>query len=199
MPTTGFSRSTFESIENFIADNQHSQQKVQFGIDMLVRGMVFVTKGIAQEKSSGPVAPGRRSQPTLAYRIPVQRITGAYFGGWRVMRVRHAHWAVANDTREAYLIEYGIYMRVRRPILKMSLIGMLQFLQTTRTGDRFMEWVLAPRKSSKGQFVPFSGRVGSAVLSSGRQYASFYGGSRRGRGVFVARDVMSGPRGRLPG
>lgn len=198
--TTGFSRDTFKSIEDFIADNKHSQVKVQFGIDLLVRGMVLVTRGLAQQKSGGPVAPRHRSVPALAHRIPVQRITGAYYAGWRVQRVRQGHWAVINDTKEAYLIEYGIFQRVRRPILKVSLIGMLGFLQATRTGDRFLDWVLKPRKDEGGRFVAFGGRFGdTATIGGGRQYATFHGGSGSKRGAFVPRNVMAGPRHRLPG
>lgn len=152
-------RRTFEQIENFIADNIASIEKVNFGIDTLVRSMVLVTKGIAQEKSGGAVAANRRSNPALAYRIPVQRITGQYYAGWTLRRLGNGHWVLYNDTREAYLIEYGINMRQRRPILKLSVIEMLRFIQTTKTADRFLANVLAPRRNAKGQFRSFSSRM----------------------------------------
>lgn len=170
------SRKTFASIENFIADNNASKEKLHMGLDALARGMVLVIKGLAQQKSGGPVAPRRRSNPALAYRIPVQRITGRYFAGWTVKRLGPAHYVIYNDVFEAYLIEYGIFQRVRRPILKMSLMGMLSLLQTTRTGDRFLDWVLAPRRSAKGQFQSFNTRMmGTATLGG-----------------------MAGPEGKLP-
>lgn len=170
------SRKTFEEIENFIADNEASIEKVNAGIDLLVRSMVLVIKGIAQQKSGGPIAPRRRSNPALANRIPVQRITGMYFAGWTIRRVGAGHWAVYNDTTEAWLIEFGLHQRVRRPILKMSLIGMLGMIQTTRTAERFMDWVLAPRRSPKGQFQSFSTRLMGTQTLGG----------------------MAGPIGRLP-
>ena len=161
MSTQGFTftRKTFSDIEDFIADVKDSKRKVQMGIDLLVRAMIMTTKGLAQQKSAGPIAPRRRSNPALAFRIPVQRITGEYFAGWTQRRVGHGHWILYNDSAEAWLIEHGIYQRVRRPILKMSFLGMLRFIQSTRTADRFLEWVIAPRRSAKGQFQSFHTRV----------------------------------------
>lgn len=174
--TASISRRTFEQIESFIADNNSSIEKVQFGLDTLVRAMVMVTKGIAQQKSGGAVSANRRSNPALAYRIPVQRITGEYYAGWTLRRLGNARWILYNDTVEAYLIEYGINMRMRRPILKLSLIGMLKFIQTTRSADRFLEWVIAPRRNAKGQFQSFSTRMQGTETLGG----------------------MAGPTGKLP-
>lgn len=156
----GFTRQTFEMLEDFIADNQASKLKSMAGLDMIVRSMAMVTKGLIQEKAGGPVAPRHRSVPALANRIPVQRITGAYYAGWKIKRLGLQHWALWTDTKEAYLIEVGLYQRTRRPILKMSVIGMLRLIQTTRTAERFMENVLAPRRNSKGQFQSFEDRLG---------------------------------------
>lgn len=172
----GLTRKMFDDIENFIADNAASQERMEAGIDLLIRGMALATKGLAQQKSMGPVSPTRRSVPALANRIPVQRITGTFAGGWRQRRIGPAKWATYNDSPEAYLIETGLYMRVRRPILKLSVIGMMKFLQTTRTAERFMDHVLAPRRNAHGRFQPFNARIaGSSVLGG-----------------------MAGPRGRLP-
>lgn len=177
LPSTGFSRKTFENLENFIADNEASKEKVAEGIELLTRAMVLVIKGLAQQKSGGPVAPRHRSNPALAGRVPVQRISGAYFAGWQQRRIGYARWAVFNDTKEATLIEDGLFQRVRRPVLKMSLIGMLGMLQTTRTGERFMDHVLKPRRNTHGQFVPFGGRLMGTQTLGG----------------------MAGPSGKLPG
>lgn len=159
-------RGTFESIEQFIADNKYSAEKVQQGIDLLARGMVLVVKANAQAQAMGPVAPNRRSNPALAYRLPVQRITGEYFAGWTQKRLGQGHWLVYNDTREAFLIETGMFQKIRRPIAKMSLIKMLEMLQTTRTGERFIDWVIASRRNEKGQFRPFSERLGNEFKMS---------------------------------
>lgn len=178
MSRIGITRQSYANIERFIDDNKRSIVKAHQGIDMLAQTMVMTIKGFAQAKSAGPVAANKRSNPALAYRIPVQRITGRYFAGWTQRRVRSGHWIIYNDAVEAYLIEYGIYQRVRRPILKMSLIGMLRFVQTTRTGDRFFDWVLAPRRK-QGRFQSFNSRLGGTNTIGG--------------------PFMNGPHGSLPG
>jgi hypothetical protein len=159
------SRKTFQNIEEFIADNERSIEKAQIGIDLLTRLIALSVKGFAQGRAAGPVAPRHRSVPAMANRIPVQRISGAYFAGWKHRKLGMAHWLVYNEAREAYLIEYGVFQRVRRPVLKMSMIDTLRFLQTTRTGERFLEGVLAPRRNAKGQFQSFNTRIqGTATL-----------------------------------
>jgi hypothetical protein len=170
------SRRTFNEIEDFIADNIASKEKAATGIDLLARSMVMVIKGLAQQKSAGPVAARHRSNPALAGRIPVQRISGEYYAGWTLRKVGNGRWVVFNDAVEAWLIEFGIFQRVRRPILKMSLIGMLRFIQTTRTADRFLDWVIAPRRQSNGRFASFNSRLAGTRTLGG----------------------MSGPQGKLP-
>lgn len=189
MPTTGFSRKTFENIEDFIADNQASKEKVAQGIDLLVRAMVLSIKGFAQEKTAGPLAPRQRSVPALANRIPVQRITGHLYAGWTQQRIGFAHWMVYNDAKEAWMVEYGIHQRQRRPILKMSVIGMLGMLQATRTGERFLETVLAPRRNAKGQFQTFEQRISRFKLHNPPS-------DMPGRGAHNPN--IAGPSGRLP-
>jgi hypothetical protein len=59
----GITRKIFDDLEDFIQDVKHSKQKAQVGIDLLVRAMILTTKGLAQQKSGGPVAARRRSNP----------------------------------------------------------------------------------------------------------------------------------------
>jgi hypothetical protein len=191
MSMFSFSRSTFDSIEQFLADNEGSMIKVQEGLDLLVRAMILVTKGYAQGRAAGPVAPRGRSVPALANRIPVQRITGAYFAGWTQRRVGNAHWMVYNDAKEAYLIEYGLHQRSRRPVLKMSLIDMLRFISTSQSGERFLDWVLAGRKNSRGQFQSFEQRLGTGFK------LSLTAGDLPDRGA--SNPNIAGPSGSLPG
>jgi hypothetical protein len=161
------SRRTFESLEQWIRDNEASAVKARTGLDTLVRLCILVVKAEAQKRTMGPVAPGRRSNPALAYRIPVQRITGRYFAGWTIRRMRFGAWMIYNESRAAYVVEFGIGQRVRRPILKMSVIGMLKFVQTTRTAERFAEYIMAPRRSPQGRFRSFDARVGGLVVGMG--------------------------------
>lgn len=149
-----------------MADNEASIVKAKAGMDVLVRLCILVTKAEAQKRSFGPVAPRRRSRPELAYKIPVQRITGHYFAGWTVRRTAGG-WMLYNDEIEAYLIETGMFQRVRRPILKMSVISMLRFIQTTKTADRFVDWIFAPRRSPNGQFQSFNRRIAPFIAMTG--------------------------------
>lgn len=167
-------RNTFRNLEEWMADNEASIVKAKAGMDALVRLCILVTKAEVQKRSYGELAPHQRSNPALAYRIPVQRITGHYFAGWTVRRTARG-WMIYNDEIEAYLIETGLYQRVRRPILKMSVISMLRFIQSTKTADRFVDWVFQPRRDPRGRFQSFNTRVAPTL------------------------SVLAGPVGKLPG
>lgn len=183
----GITLASIKSIEDFILDNKASRDKLHYGVDTLIRALASITLQEARNRSAGPVAPRHRSVAALAFKIPVQRITGAYYAGWTLRRVRNAHWMVYNDSHEAWLIEYGIHQRQRRPILKMSVVAMLKFIQTTRTAESFIDSVLAPRRSSKGRFQSFDRRVRPFLLNNA-------GVEGRGAG----NPNIAGPQGRLP-
>lgn len=157
MATFTISKQTFEDIEDLIEKIEGSQVKMRAGLDILVRQMVYTIKGYAQEQSAGPVASRQRSNPAMANRIPVQRITGAYFAGWKIQKVANAHWMLSNTSKEAYLIEYGIHQRQRRPVLKTSTVKMLEFVQTTRTGQRFLTSVMSFRLANTALDLPNRG------------------------------------------
>lgn len=156
-------RESIRQIEDYMDDNAASIDKLNYGMDVLVRLIVNIIRTEAMSRSAGPVAPRHRSVAALAYKIPVQRITGQYYAGWTLRRVRNAHWIVYNPTFEAYLIETGLFLRQRRPILKLSFIAMLRFIQTTKTAEMFADWVLAPRRNSRGRFQSFGTRIGPFV------------------------------------
>jgi hypothetical protein len=147
----------FRQVEEFIQDNRHSAKNVKFGMDAVVMLYAMTALGEAQRRSRGPVDPretGRRlsghrfigsvSGPSrreplyspTAWKIPVRRITGAYFSGWYTQRLALAYWMLSNHSREAYFIEFGINhqgtgvrdtagnrVRIRRPILKLSVLA----------------------------------------------------------------------------
>lgn len=169
LPGSGFSisRSTINRLNDLAFDARSSAERAGAAIDVLVQGMAYFTRSEAMRKSGGPVAPRKRSVPALAYRIPVQRITGAYYAGWYVRRLGHGVWVVGNATKEAYLIETGMFQRVRRPVLKMSVISMLRFLSTTRLADQFADSLLAPRRNAAGQFQSFNARLRGTTTLGG--------------------------------
>lgn len=191
-PGTGLmiSRATFDQIVDFIEDNQASIQRLQAGIDTMVNLMVVIVRSEAMKQSFGPVAPRRRSNPAFAFRVPVQRITGAYYAGWYVRRIGRGRWAVGNSSKEGYLIETGLFQRTRRPILKNSAINMLRFLQTSRALETFGDSILAPRRGSNGRFRSFENRVRPFALG-----VTAVDMPSRGS----ANPNIVGPSGRLPG
>jgi len=156
--TFGFSRKTFDQLEDWIKDNEASKVKAQYGMQELLRLCILVVKSSAMQKSRGPVAPRQRSVPALAAKIPVQRITGVYYSGWQIRKTARGY-KLYNDSTEAYLIETGMFQRVRRPILKLSVMDMLRFIQSTRTADRFVDWIFAPRRSPNGRIQSFEQRI----------------------------------------
>lgn len=190
---------SIRSIEDYILDNRHSIDKLRYGTDVLIRVLANIVKSEAQRRSGGPVAARHRSNPALAFKIPVQRITGRYYAGWTLRRVRNAHWMVYNEAYEAWLIETGLYQRVRRPILKLSVIAMLRFIQSTRTADSFVDWVLAPRRNTKGQFRSFENRVRAFKLGNPPPVVSHAFGFAHPRSNRGSRNPnIAGPTGRLP-
>ena len=149
-------RAQITGLETFIKACEDSRSRMVVGMDMLVRSLAAIVVGYAQKRSMGPVAPGQRSVPALAYRIPVQRITGAYFAGWQIKRMGAARWLITNSSKEAYLIETGTFQRVRRPILKMSLISMLKFLENSRTEQRFLPSLIGFKRGAGGKYANIS-------------------------------------------
>lgn len=180
------------AIEKFIADNEASKAKVAAGMQILIRTLAMIVKGYAQQRSAGPVSPTRRSVPALAYRIPVQRITGAYFAGWRVKADGLMAYLVYNDAKEAYLIETGLYQRVRRPILKMSVISMVKFLHGTEIAKKLM-----PSLTGFGGTPGFATATMETII--GTSTRDMLGNLRAAPVTQIAGDVLAGPQGDLPG
>lgn len=143
----------FEAIENAIIHCRRIQRGLPIAMDRMVRFASMAQQGIAQKKSLGPVDP-QQARPELAWRVPVRRITGRYFFGWKTKRVGLGHYKMYNDSREAFFIEFGIHRnpytgkpsprRIRRPIMKLSLIETLKFMEQTRVGHRIWSNIYFP-------------------------------------------------------
>lgn len=181
---------TYNEIEEWIQAAESVGSSVQYGIQALAELLAYTNMAFAQELSAGFVDPQARN-PDAAWQIPVRRITSQYFKGWKVRRVAAGTWALMNETREAYFIEFGInhvghtkvitykggkaYLRVprrvRRPIQKLSLMKTMNFAEQTDASGRIWSQIFAP-------FQP--GR---------RMYGSRAGGNRAGQ--FVGENVQS--------
>ena len=167
---------TFNTIDDWIRAAEMTGRNARYGMNALAMLMARTNQAFAMEMSRGPNDPQERL-PSAAWKIPVRRISSRYYKGWKVKRLAPGVWELANDTREAYFIEFGInhvgqgmtvtykdgrtYIkssrRVRRPIRKMSLMKTLRFVDQTRAADRIWERIFSP-------FYP--GRVGRRGIST---------------------------------
>lgn len=141
------SPSYFQQLRELAKDFREDAEKVNFAIDRATAGYAVVSLGFAQKRSRGFLDP-REQNPQWAWRIPVRRISGAYLLGWKVEHVGVGHWRTYNDSREAYYIEFGINhegtgvtssgggrVRIRRPIMKLSVMDTIAFARETE-----MDW-----------------------------------------------------------
>lgn len=132
----------FTQIDDFIAQNDMMLANMEWAIDKIIMGYAYVTVALAQKRSKGPLDPQQQNK-AAAWLIPVRRITGNYYTGWKAERVMPKVWRVFNESREAYFVELGINhegtgkestggrVRVRRPILKLSMLEAISFAQST--------------------------------------------------------------------
>jgi len=146
-------KSFFDALENRIRWEFGLTGRMRYGMDTLVRFMAYANLGYAQKYSLGPTDP-QQQRPELAWRIPVRRISGRYFLGWKVRRRGIGHYELRNDSREAFFIEFGIHRnpatgivatrRQRRPILKLSLIRTLKLIEKTGVSHRIWASLYMP-------------------------------------------------------
>lgn len=163
--------STLDQIDDFINDLNALGRSIEPGMEILTMTLAYANQSFAQQMSRGPVDPQMRNNKA-AWKIPVRRITGRYYKGWKTKRIKRGLWMVYNDSREAYYIEHGIHptgsrrqtkkrgaggyrggtvftMRVRRPIGKLSVIRTLRFADTSRVSERVFETVLEPMRPGR--------------------------------------------------
>src|SRR5262245_64597922 len=106
----------------------------------LVFHMALHNQGEARKLSFGPLDP-RQESPGAAWKLPVRRISGAYYLGWKVRRVRRGVVQLYKDSREAYFIEFRIHWpgtgkRGRRPVAKPSPRRTIDFKLTSKAYHR---------------------------------------------------------------
>lgn len=152
----------FNDIDAWIRAARASGRNISYGMNVLAMFSARTDQAFSQELSRGPLDPQERN-PGAAWKLPVRRITGKYYSGWKVKRIAPGAWIVYNDSREAYFIEYGInhvgssYVsgrggkvyaknsrRVRRPVRKLALLKTLRALDNTNAGSMAWEVIFAP-------------------------------------------------------
>jgi hypothetical protein len=163
----GISRGMIHDMDGLMEDLRFNQKQFRTAEDLLVRMLAMLHKGLAEQKSRGMVTP--TGVGGAAWGIPVRRISGAYYEGWKVRRIGPSMWMTYNDSREAFFIEFGINPRssnaVRRPILKMSSIATLRYIQRTRLIEKFAKATIGSTRNTRGQYRSFMSRMaGSSLL-----------------------------------
>ncbi len=141
--------SFMRDLETYMAGLAASGRNVVPAANMLAMTLAHVCQSFALEKSRGKYDPYQKV-PEMAWMLPVRRISQRYYRNWKVRRLAPGMWEVYNDSREAYFIEYGIHTskrRVRRPIMKMSLIKMLRWADAVGVGHRVFEQIFAPLRN----------------------------------------------------
>jgi len=198
---------TFRALEEAIEWAEvYVPSRLRAAMNELTFHMALLNQGFAREMSFGPYDPGAartefhqltghqttglggfskqgpqyQSSPA-AWQIPVRRITGRYYLGWKIKSLGPAVWQLYNDSREAYYIEFGIspYLhRVRRPIRKLSLKKTMDFMMRTEAWDRIWVSIYADPKYIGGG-MGFSQTVhgaGAAVTGNLRGALVRFGG-----------------------
>jgi hypothetical protein len=181
----------FNALENRIRWELALTGRMKVGMDILVRFMAYANLSYAQKYALGPVDP-EQQRPELAWRIPVRRITGRYFFGWKVRRRGIGHYELRNDSREAFFIEFGIHRnpqtglvatrRQRRPILKLSLMRTLRYMEKTQVNHRIWASLYMPPPGKRhgkgflwqmqGGHITFGGDLGGMRAATGLYQAS---------------------------
>jgi hypothetical protein len=178
----GLVEPTKETINAFEAIIRWAETEVpmqlQIWMGHLCQLMAFVNQGEARKMAFGPEDLAG-SQKELAWRIPVRRISGRYYVGWKVRRITSSGlttaWQLYNDSREAYFIEFGINWlgegrRVRRPVQRLSLQRTLDYMASTQSYHR----VWAEIYRHHGKTVGFTQHIQSPRMGT-------FGGSLIGR------------------
>lgn len=199
---------TFDGIEEAIRWAEvEVPRELRFQMNRLVFHMAILNQGIARKMSFGPHEPSggpgvhhqylghrfigsssgevrREAQyktTNTAWKIPVRRITQAYYLGWKVRSLGPAVWILYNDSREAYFIEFGIHTslrRVRRPVRKLSLRKTMEIMLRTSAYHRIWVDIYAnPKYHHQGMgFHQHVSGAGAAVTGNLRgAYVGFTG------------------------
>jgi len=155
-----FTPETLKMLEDWLAWAENVERhKILEAEDLLALVMVTMCYQYAQKFSAG-----MRRDPkdtSRSWKWPIPRVTGRYFAAWQMQRVRQGTYILTNNSREAYFIEYGIHRnprtgqpsprRIRRPVLKRSLLETTRMLQSSALSHRLWSGVFIPKHGEPGK------------------------------------------------
>ncbi len=134
----GISTQTINDIDNLIRQCQGNLRNFNRYMNVLVEIAAKTHQGFAEKKSRGIVDPSMKAG--RPWTIPVRRILGNYYYGWKVQQVRPGAWRLTNLSREAAPIEFGVNPQAigarPRPVVRLSAVETITFLQRTNIIDR---------------------------------------------------------------
>lgn len=165
----GISRSDFSDVDQLIASLRRGTREFDSAMNLAAHLLSKTSQGFVQKYMRGQVLRGQdaRRVPS-SFGIPVRRISGRTYQGWRVRRIRSGVWELFNEERGAWAVEYGVVRGGhgrRRPVLKMSAVATLRFVQRTRFGNRIYHGTFGQLRTNRGQFRSFTSRMqGSSIL-----------------------------------
>ena len=182
----GIARSSFDDVDILIRSLRQGTREFQAAESLATRLLAHATQGFAVGYMSGPSAPASGSTRYVrsSFGIPVRVITGRSRAGWKVRRVSLTAWEVYNEERGAWMVEHGIVAgggAKRRPILRMSGVATLRFIQRTRFAQRMMADTFGNLRNNRGHFRSFENRIRPFMLRAS------------------GRPQLGGPMGRIPG
>lgn len=162
-------RGDFNSIEDLITSVRQGSREFVGAMDVAAELLATTSQGLVQRyyRGQGPVgSEARRFRSTWG--VPIRRITGKTYEGWKVRRRGMGVWELFNKERGAFMVEYGIVRGghgVARKPLKRSAVGTLRFVQRTRLGNRIMAETFGNLRNNKGHFQSFNARMrGSTII-----------------------------------
>jgi hypothetical protein len=165
----GLSRQSLDDLETLISSFRTGTREFDKAMNVGAEMMAKLTQGHAQRLTRGPQMnlTGARENPST-WAIPVRRITGRTYRGWRVKMIRFGAWECFTEERGAYMVEFGIVRGgggKRRPILKMSGNSALDMAIRSRLGQRIYGSTFGELQMNKGKFGNFGRLQGSVYLS----------------------------------
>lgn len=147
---------SIDAFYQYAQDFKDNAEQFKFGMDKVIMMYAYLALAGAQKRSLGQVDP-QMANIAAAWKVPVRRITGAYFLGWEVQHLSLGVWALTNNSREAYFIEFGINhtitgavgpngmrVRIRRPIMKLACLEAIKIARESNAVMNEFVTMVAP-------------------------------------------------------
>lgn len=186
---------SIDAFYEYAQDFKNNAEQFKWGMDKILMMYAYLALAGAQKRSLGPVDPTMQNM-AAAWKVPVRRITGAYFLGWEVQHISLGVWALTNTSREAFFLEFGINhimtgltssgggarVRIRRPVMKLAVLEAINIARQSNAAAAELVKIVAPSGLYQSPFITGQirrkGPSGSALgLVNLEQLAGMVGGA----------------------